>query len=275
MSSSKSNSNSNKTAHVMNLLRKNNASATPPAPADPPVAEQKKAQPQTPPTAEAPVQTQTSAPVQAQAPAPAPQAPPIISALNADTEISLQIRDALNEAFDREETADAQAFQPDPQVIAPDPSLAPKEERPAPVVPEHNWDEEPPKQPVVPQPEPAKAEADPTPKADTPSVSAPVQKQEDSSPKTEPDDDFALYNIARRLVEENVDKYIKAFEVCTCRRCRNDIIALSLNYIPPKYVVMHPAELVLRSDMYGIRHHGEITAQIMRACKQVKEHPNH
>lgn len=265
MSSSKSNSNSNKTAHVMNLLRKNNAPATPPAPAEPPVAEQKKVQSQTPPTAEVPTQT----------PAAAPQAPPIISALNADTEISLQIRDALNKAFDQEESTDTQAFQPDPQIIAPESFHAPAAESSAPVSPEPVSTQTVPEQPRATQPTPIKTESAPAPKEDAPSPAAPAKAPDAQSSKPDPDDDFDLYNIAQRLVEENVDKYIKSFDVCPCRRCRNDVIALSLNYIPQKYVVMHPAELVLRSDMYNIRHHGEITAQIMRACKQVKEHPNH
>ena len=76
MSSSRGASNSNKTAHVMNLLRKN----SPQPPADPAAVEQ-------PPTPAAPV----------------PQTPPIITALHADAEVSSQIRDALTEALAEEE----------------------------------------------------------------------------------------------------------------------------------------------------------------------------
>ena len=105
MASSKGNSNSNKTAHVMNLLRKN----APAKPAEPPKAAQEAPKPaDVPSPAEAvpaAVTPQPSAP-QPAAPAPAAQAaPPIITALNADKEISLQIRDALEDEVVKEEKA--------------------------------------------------------------------------------------------------------------------------------------------------------------------------
>ena len=74
MASSKGSSNSNKTAHVMNLLRKSNS------PLDAPTDE-----------------AEASA-----APAPAAPQAPIITALNADSEVSTQIRDALSDALAEE-----------------------------------------------------------------------------------------------------------------------------------------------------------------------------
>ena len=82
MSPPKGNSNSSKTAHVMNLLRKSN-----PAPAAP--KDQIEEQPD---------QSPAPSSIPAPAPAPAPQLAPILTALNADAEIASQIRDALAEA---------------------------------------------------------------------------------------------------------------------------------------------------------------------------------
>ena len=236
MSSPKGNSNSNKTAHVMNLLRKSNP--TPP-PADDPVEE----------VATAPVPS--AAPVAPAAPAaPAPAAapiPPIITALNADVEISSQIRDALEQELMAE--------------VAPEPPAPPQ-----------------PKQESIPEPEPV-------PESPAPASGAKLSQDEiekmlagfaaESEPEPQPMDDSEFFNVMHRLTEEKADRYISMFGLCDCKRCRQDVIALALNGLAPKYVVMPPAEMTVRSDMYSVRHSGEITAQLLHACREVMEHPRH
>ncbi|HWP51466.1 MAG TPA: late competence development ComFB family protein [Clostridia bacterium] len=44
-------------------------------------------------------------------------------------------------------------------------------------------------------------------------------------------------NVMEELVEDKVDRLWKTHTACTCERCREDVIALSLNNLPPQYVV--------------------------------------
>ena len=295
MSASKgSSSNSSKTAHVMNLLRKSN-----PAPAAPP-----------------PEQTES-----APAPAPVPSTPsqisPIISVLNPDAEVSIQIRDALNDALEQELAQDLQSQPSVPQDPpgSPSPVIQPPAEPSPDPIPESDPIPEPAVQPELPpvyepQPpviqaqepsqepvyEPAPAPAAPTepvfhdvPTPEEPAtVSAPVAESTESAASDVPapaaslarpplvsSGEAVLINVTQRLAEERADKYIGLFGLCTCKRCRDDVLAITLNELHPKYVVMRPSELTIRFDMYANRYSSEITAQLLRACKEVMEHPRH
>lgn len=271
MSSSKGSSNSNKTAHVMNLLRKN----TPQPPADSAAA--------------------TQAPPPA---APVPQTPPILTALHADAEVSSQIRDALQEALAEEESiptaqqsplptqppvvhpADAPAAPPVSEVEAEPPSV-PTVDIPAPVagdslavptpatppIPESVTAHDPAIDPMV---EPIQSSAPPQAEALEPSTS-----DTSATESTACSDDSVLINVMARLAEDKADKYIKLFGLCTCERCKRDVIALALNTLPAKYVVMPEWEFSIRFDMYANRYSSELTAELLRACKEVMDNPRH
>lgn len=258
MSSSRGTSNSNKTAHVMNLLRKN----TPQSSADPAAVEQ----------------TPTPA-------APPPQTPPILTALHADAEVSSQIRDALRDALAEEERL-AAAQQPSsppmhPSDAPPIPSAseADASSQSAPISPPLS--EEPPVPSTAPLPAPAAPALKPMQDLDTshletaelahvPSTTEPPTISQDN-----PSDDAILINVMARLAEEKADKYIHLFGLCTCERCKKDVIALALNTLPPKYVVMPEWEFSIRFDMYASRYSTELTAELLQACKTVMEAPRH
>lgn len=262
MSSSKGTSNSNKTAHVMNLLRKSNP--TPPqAEAAPVVAAEPTQQ-----GAAAPAAPQAAPP----APAPTAQVPPIITALNADAEVSAQIKDALSDALAQEEAAMAaeadhveSAHSPqEPEVVEESQFTVPAQESPV---------SEPIQEAQVPE------------ITHEPQTEAPVQQFHESEPVHSPQQTEAveesdpaepvLINVMEYLVEEMADKYIKLFGLCTCPRCRKDVIALTLNELHPQYIVMPRYEFNIRSDMYSNRYTSEITAQLLRACRVVTDNPRH
>ena len=301
MSPPKGNSNSSKTAHVMNLLRKSNP--TPSSSQEP-----MEGQPE-----------QSSAPASAPAstPAPAPQLAPILTALNADAEIASQIRDALAEALEEEETTlppsvptPPLTFNPEPPAPAPDSNKKMSQDEIEKMLaammapePEPTPKPEPIPEPIPEPPSPAPVKAVPSPfssdhrmisLADVERIltalangiepepkAAPVVEQPPVAPapveekKAAPSDEPELANIMQVLVERQADKYIKMFGLCTCSRCKNDVMAIVLNSLPPQYAVMKPSELQIQTDMFSNRHSGEITAQLMRACTIVMENPRH
>lgn len=88
-------------------------------------------------------------------------------------------------------------------------------------------------------------------------------------------DEYICYNITQTLVEDKADKYIKMFHLCSCKRCRIDVIALALSNLPPKYVVARPHELIPRLSMYEQKYNAAVVTQVMSACKKVLDRPHH
>lgn len=294
--------NSSKTEHVMNLLRKTGSAETP---------------------KQAVAEENATAAASAAGATPRNKLP-ILTALNADVAVSTKIKDALESALLIEEatptpvaTLDMYADTDEPVIPAPVPKAAPTPipvaapaaeaapaEAPAPV-------EKPAPAPVAEPTVPSgggklsqdeiermlramveESEAVPAPAPVVAPVAAPVtapapvEAAVSAAPAPAPvaapaaseptDEDRAeLFNIMQLLAEEKADKYIKMFGLCDCKRCRQDVLALTLNEISTKYVVMPRAELTIRNDMYRSHYDGEITVQILRACQKVMEHPRH
>ena len=273
MASSKGPSNSNKTAHVMNLLRKS-------APA---------------PVAEKPMETAPAAPVPAN-----PQVPPIVTSLNADAEISAHIKDALETALAEDLAADPAVSTPEPMQEEVQPLAMPD---PAPVVSEPQAatalskevpvPEAPIETTVIPAKESQSKAPIPENLFDSPAAQVASEASESAAPVSEaaqPDEPASapaviqeevdpsapvLQNVMLQLAEERAEKYMKMFGLCQCARCKSDVLALALNNLTPRYVVMPASGLSPRLDMYGNRFNSEITAQLLHACKIVMEHPRH
>lgn len=294
-------SNTSKTAHVMNLLSRTRSGA-----------------------ASEPAEGAEGAPAQpAAAPAAAaPQIPPILSSMEADAAVSTQIKDALEDALASAleedplpaptvppEVLEAQQTQaPAPESREDAPVLATvqpagTEGTPAPAVqwPELDTEGAEPETPAAPQasaavPEtpPAPAPVQQTPPApsappaapaapEPPAPEAPAQEAaapEKPAESAPPDDsrqehEITYVNVMEVLVEERAGKYMEMFGMCQCDRCRSDVKALALNSLPSKYVVMARGEFVPRITVYEGRFSAAIIAQLLRACKIVMDSPRH
>lgn len=231
-------SKTSKTAHVMNLLSKNRGTAAPAA-SEP---------------AAAPAEP-------AAAPAPEPQAAPsaqpiapIIASINADAAVSSQIKDALEASLNPAE----------PAVQAP----------PAPPAPESTPAAPPP--PPAPAPEPTPAAPPPAyePQAVPAQSSAPAAPAA-KAPRQEAYEPPAYVNVMEVLVREKAEKYMRASHTCCCDHCIVDVMAYTLNHLPPKYVVMSKGEMIPKLTFYEVQNSSDITTQLMRACEIVSKSPHH
>ena len=88
-------------------------------------------------------------------------------------------------------------------------------------------------------------------------------------------DEYICYNVMQTLVEDKADKYMRMFGLCTCNRCRIDVVALALSNLPPKYVVAKPHELIPRLSMYEQKFSVVVVTQVMSACRKVLDRPHH
>lgn len=116
-----------------------------------------------------------------------------------------------------------------------------------------------------PRPEPAQsASTEPEP---SPAPSA--------SPEPEPEPKFAAVNVMERIVNDKIIYYMRQFDVCTCDRCKADVIALTLNGLLPKYIVTMPAAVDPLISFYTNRLISDVTVEATKACMVVKENPRH
>ena len=283
MSASKE-SNSSKTAHVMNLLSRTRAN-----PAAEAAAQEKAVQP-----AEAAVPPTPAAAAPAPAPAPAESAPqstpptsPIIASLSSDHAISSQIKDALASSLEELAESEPVAETPPAPVVEEVPQPKPVAEEPAaPVIEEVPQPEpvvETPPAPVVeevPQPksvaeEPAASVIEEVPQPEPVVETPPAPVAVDSAAEKPDEEEVICANIMEILVERKAETYMELFGLCCCDRCKMDVQALALTELPAKYVVMAKNELPLRLSLYEGRMNTAVTAQILRACKVVLAEPRH
>ena len=191
--------------------------------------------------------------------APAAPVPPIVTSMAPDAAVSVQIKNALEDALEGE----LEAVQP----AAPAPSQPEAVSVAVQAAPESAPEPEPQPLPAEPEPEP-QAEKPEEPAEPVPAEEAPVRQF------VEPENPGYI-NVMQVLVEEKAPKYVEMFGLCTCKRCMEDVKAFTLNHLPPKYVVLEPNDRVPRLTVYEGKFSSDITAQLLQACKVVMETPHH
>lgn len=90
-----------------------------------------------------------------------------------------------------------------------------------------------------------------------------------------PESDGGLVNIAEILAREKVGLVMGKMKVCTCETCVNDVLALTLNSLPTKYVSADEGRDSLKRDVYKKQYETEILAALTKACVRVKASPRH
>lgn len=190
-------------------------------------------------------------------PAPAAPVPPIVTSMAPDAAVSVQIKNALEDALEGEleaqQPAASSQSEPVPVTVQAAPQSAPE-----------------------PELQPLPAEPEPAPQAEEPAETAGPAPEEEAPARefVEPENPGYI-NVMQVLVEEKAPKYVEMFGLCTCKRCMEDVKAYTLNHLPPKYVVLEPGDRVPRLTVYEGKFSSDITAQLLQACKVVMETPHH
>jgi len=98
-------------------------------------------------------------------------------------------------------------------------------------------------------------------------VTAPPQE-----PPPPPANNIVMTNIMERLVEEQIDEVFNKFNSCKCERCRQDVAAIALNKVKPKYVIAGEDEI---DDIAAKQNAGEVKTALVQAVLVVRAHPRH
>lgn len=91
----------------------------------------------------------------------------------------------------------------------------------------------------------------------------------------EPEPDFVRVNVMERIVEDKIIYFMRQFDVCTCDRCVNDTIALTLSGLLPKYIVTTPAAVDPLLSYYTNKYISDVTVEATKACMIIKDNPRH
>lgn len=85
-----------------------------------------------------------------------------------------------------------------------------------------------------------------------------------------------LKNFMEELVLRQLDHIIAGDpRVCACEKCRYDVAALALNFLPPRYVVTHKGETYTKVKALEQQFTIDIITAITHALKIVNSEPHH
>ncbi len=86
---------------------------------------------------------------------------------------------------------------------------------------------------------------------------------------------FQIVNMIEQAVTEAVDNILPTLpNVCRCERCRADVICLTLNQLPPRYVVNRFGTVLSRAEFDSLQRKAEIISSVMRSIRKIQEKPH-
>ncbi len=96
-----------------------------------------------------------------------------------------------------------------------------------------------------------------------------------SAANEEVEEHFSFVSVMEVLVKERVEEFMAKLSVCTCLRCKVDVMALALTNLPPKYVVKDKRAVTPLISVYSHRYENVLATEITKACIRVNEFPHH
>lgn len=86
-----------------------------------------------------------------------------------------------------------------------------------------------------------------------------------------------IFNIMEEVVEDNLNSIIESGKIdfCTCDKCLNDIAAITLNNLRPKYVSTSEGAVIARIEKLKDQLNVDIYEKLVLAIETVKKNPHH
>lgn len=81
-----------------------------------------------------------------------------------------------------------------------------------------------------------------------------------------------LVNTMENIVLEKLESALTRFQCCKCDRCKKDIVAMALNKLPPKYMVLLEGQPTPDIDP---KTNAQVVTAVIRAILAVRAHPRH
>ena len=85
---------------------------------------------------------------------------------------------------------------------------------------------------------------------------------------------MSVVNVMENVVKERLEKLLEDYDCCKCEKCIDDIMAMALNTLKPKYVNSVKGELFTRIDATKYQNTIDKDVAITKAIETVSEFPH-
>ena len=82
-------------------------------------------------------------------------------------------------------------------------------------------------------------------------------------------------NVSEEYAGERVKEILKKEGGCSCDLCFMDILSITCNNLPPRYVNTREGEIYKKIDLYRRQSKTDVDVAIYKALAIVREHPRH
>lgn len=87
---------------------------------------------------------------------------------------------------------------------------------------------------------------------------------------------MTLINIMETIVIHLFEEFQQSYHLkCACDLCKTDILALTLNKIPPHYVSTNEGEVLIKASYTDTQMKQDIIKELTFAALKVEQNPRH
>ncbi|SDM85152.1 competence protein ComFB [Paenibacillus sp. yr247] len=85
-----------------------------------------------------------------------------------------------------------------------------------------------------------------------------------------------VFNAMETIVINLFDEFQKNYEMkCICNKCKEDMLALVLNNIPPRYTSSEKGQLFIKGLYINPQLQSDVMRELMEAANIVEHHQQH
>ncbi|MCM1158260.1 MAG: late competence development ComFB family protein [Bacteroidales bacterium] len=85
-----------------------------------------------------------------------------------------------------------------------------------------------------------------------------------------------VHNVMEDLIWEGIDESIDTLGVCSCPVCRRDLLTMTLNKVPPKYVTTEKGKTIAKAQSQASSEEKiKLLTELAYCAQMVKQNPRH
>lgn len=86
---------------------------------------------------------------------------------------------------------------------------------------------------------------------------------------------MSLVNATEIVARQRLEKLLTEYDCCKCEKCIEDMLAIALNSLKPKYVSTPEGQLYKRAEYTTMQSTVDIDIALTKAIEIVKNNPRH
>lgn len=85
-----------------------------------------------------------------------------------------------------------------------------------------------------------------------------------------------VHNVMEDLINAEIEKNMDSLGICSCPKCRKDLLTLTLNHVKPKYVSTETGNAAIKAaQMASINDQIHLLTEITYCAQKIKDNPHH